>query len=150
MGVRIVVYGVAQPGGSKTAVRTKSGKVVVRDASRGVAEWRKQVAQAAGEAMEGRPLLEGPLVLTVSFAVPRPRSHYGRRGLRPSAPVLPTTRPDLTKLLRAVEDALTGIVWRDDAQVVFQQASKCYDEPARVVIHVDPATSWEGLRRALA
>jgi Holliday junction resolvase RusA-like endonuclease len=102
----------------------------VRDSAKKGAPWRRQVAQAAGEAMNGAGLLDGALSLTVRFWVPRPKGHYGARGLRPSAPVYPTTRPDVTKLLRAIEDACTGIVWRDDAQVVVQHAIKAYGEPA--------------------
>jgi Holliday junction resolvase RusA-like endonuclease len=34
--------------------------------------------------------------------------------------------PDTTKLVRSTEDALKGICWRDDSQVVYQVASKEY------------------------
>jgi len=134
--VTFTVYGVAQPAGSKTAGRTKGGKLFVRDSARKGAPWRQHVAQAAGEAMNGAGLLDGALSLTVRFYVPRPKSHYGARGLRPSAPPYPTTRPDITKLLRAVEDACTGIVWRDDAQVIAQHAIKGYGEPACAEVEV--------------
>ena len=134
--VEFTVYGVAQPAGSKTAGRSKSGKLFVRDSAKGSAPWKRQVAQAAGEAMNGTGLLEGGLSLTVRFYVPRPKSHYGARGLRPSAPDYPTVRPDITKLLRAVEDACTGVVWRDDAQVVAQHAVKGYGEPACAEVEV--------------
>jgi Holliday junction resolvase RusA-like endonuclease len=136
--VSLVVYGVAAPAGSKTLARA-NGKTWVRDSSKRGYQWRRDVAQAAGLATRGRPLLDGPLALAVTFVVPRPKSHYGARGLRPSAPAYPTTRPDVTKLLRAVEDALTGIVWRDDAQVVEQHAWKRYGEPARCELHVELA-----------
>jgi len=43
--------------------------------------------------------------------------------------VFPASRPDLTKLIRSVEDALTGILWRDDAQVISQVALKRYAMP---------------------
>jgi len=134
--VTFTVYGAAQPAGSKTAGVTKGGKVFVRDSARKGTPWRRQVAQAAGEAMNGAGLLDGALSLTVRFYVPRQKSHYGARGLRPSAPDYPTTRPDITKLLRAVEDACTGIVWRDDAQVVAQHAIKGYGEPACAEVEV--------------
>ena len=43
-----------------------------------------------------------------------------------------------TKLIRAVEDALTGIVWRDDAQVAVQKVAKVYgDEPQGAVITIE-------------
>lgn len=135
--VGFTVYGVPQPAGSKVAGRAKDGRMFVRDAAAKSAPWKRQVAQAAGEAMSG-DLLDGPLSLAVVFYVPRPKSHQGRRGLLPSAPPYPATRPDLTKLVRAVEDALTGVVWRDDAQVVRQFAWKAYGEPARVTIEVRP------------
>ena len=110
----------------------------VRDSAKGSRPWKTRVAQAAGEAMNGDGLLDGPLLLTVQFIVPRPKGHYGVRGLRPSAPAYPTVRPDVTKLVRAVEDALTGIVWRDDSQVVSQHAAKVYGEPARCEVQVIP------------
>lgn len=135
-GCSFIVYGVAAPAGSKTVARTKDGRAFVRDASKRSAPWKRQVAQAAGEAMGGADLLKGPLSLTVAVVVPRPKSHFGARGLRPSAPIAPTTRPDLTKYLRGIEDAMTGIVWRDDAQVVTQSAEKRFGEPARVAVRV--------------
>jgi len=137
--VAFTVYGVSQPAGSKTAGRSKSGKMFVRDSAKGSRQWKTQVAQAAGEAVNGGGLLDGALELSVIFTVPRPKSHYGVRGLRPSAPQHPTTRPDVTKLLRAVEDACTGVVWRDDAQVVAQHAYKVYGEPARADVEVRTA-----------
>ena len=130
------VYGLAQPAGSKVAMKTKTGKLLVRDAAKGSRPWKTQVAQAAGEAMNGSGLLDGALELSVIFTVPRPKGHYGVRGLRPSAPEHPTVRPDVTKLLRAIEDACTGIVWRDDAQIVAQHAYKEYGEPARADVRV--------------
>lgn len=137
--VTFTVYGVAQPAGSKTAGRTKDGRTFVRDSAKRGQPWRRQVAQVAGEAVNGGGLLEGPLELSVIFTMPRPKSHYGAHGLRPSAPAYPTTRPDATKLLRAVEDACTGIIWRDDAQVVAQHAYKVYGEPACAQVRVTTA-----------
>lgn len=57
---------------------------------------------------------------------------------RPSAPHYPAVKPDATKLVRAVEDALTGICWRDDAQIVNQDVRKRYADTgsARVEIAI--------------
>lgn len=130
------VHGLAQPAGSKTAGRAKDGRMFVRDSAKRSAPWKQQVATAAGEACAGAELLTGALHLDVTFVVPRPKGHYGKRGLLPSAPIYPTVRPDITKLLRAVEDACTGIIWRDDAQIVSQVAGKQYGEPARCEVTV--------------
>ena len=134
--LQFTVYGEAQPAGSKTAGVSRQGKVFVRDSAKRGQPWRRQVAQVAGAAMNGTGLLDGALELSVIFTVPRPKSHYGARGLRPSAPEHPTKRPDVTKLLRAIEDSLTGIVWRDDSQVVHQHARKRYGEPACCEVRV--------------
>jgi Holliday junction resolvase RusA-like endonuclease len=136
--VEIVVYGIAQPAGSKVPGRTKDGRLFVRDDAKHSRPWKQQVAATAGAQRGNTPTLAGPLSLDVVFYLPRPKGHYGTKGLRPSAPAFPTVRPDATKLLRAVEDALTGIVWRDDAQIVTQTARKRFAEggPARTVIRV--------------
>lgn len=85
----------------------------------------------------GRALITGPVTLRVTFVRPRPAGHYGRTGLRPSAPAHPTVRPDLTKMLRALEDALTGVVWRDDAQVVHLDVVKAYGDRWTTMIEID-------------
>lgn len=64
--------------------------------------------------------LEGPLVLTATFVLPRPKSAPKRR-------VWPTVKPDTDKLLRALCDALTDCgAWLDDAQVVRMSVEKRY------------------------
>lgn len=135
------VVGKPQPAGSKRAVpiRTKAGVIVrdgrvltrVIDANPNSAEWKQQVSSAAraavGDAFE---LLTGPLGLSLEFFSPRPKSHYGtgrRAGvLKQSAPRFPTSKPDLLKLARGVEDALTGVLYRDDSQIVIERLKKQY------------------------
>jgi Holliday junction resolvase RusA-like endonuclease len=46
--------------------------------------------------------------------------------LKGSAPEWPVARPDALKLARAAEDALTGIVWADDAQIVVERLGKVF------------------------
>ena len=137
-----------QPAGSKRAFPIRRGGVVT-----GVATtednlksrpWKDSVAAAAMDALPaGRDeLLTGPLELTIDFYLARHAGHYGsgrnREIVKASAPAWPTTRPDATKLTRAVEDALTGLVWRDDAQVVLQVVRKLYGTPERAEVTVAP------------
>ena len=134
------VLGKAAPAGSKRAFKHPStGRVMVVDANRNAAPWKQQVAGTARDYYDG-PLLDGPLRLAVTFFSPRPKSHYGqgrnRNTVKPAAPDYPTGRPDCTKLLRGVEDALTGVVWKDDAQIVAQHAFKLYGEPERTLIRI--------------
>ena len=122
--IHFTVYGKPEPAGSKRHVG--NGRIV--DTNPSAAEWKRKVAEAAGNAMNGAELLEGPLALTVVFHLTRPKGHYGKKGLRPSAPRRPAVRPDTTKLVRAVEDAMKDVVYRDDAQIVEQFCLKHYTE----------------------
>lgn len=140
--VEFTAFGDAAPAGSKIAGRTKAGGTFVRPASKRQKPWQAEVAKAAGEAMEGRPLLEGPLRIDAIFFRPRPQGHYKLSGGLSAAGErnpYPASAPDTTKLVRAVEDAIQGIVVRNDAQFVKVRATKAWGEPARAMIEVHPA-----------
>jgi crossover junction endodeoxyribonuclease RusA len=143
MRIEFFVPGTPQPGGSKRAFVVNGRAVVTEDAKRN-RPWRNEVASRATDAHRGDPL-EGPLALSVTFSMPRPKGHYGTgrnaAALKPNAPRWHTSRPDRTKLLRALEDALTGILWRDDAQVVAGEVRKLYGRKpgAYVLVEMLPA-----------
>ena len=127
--ITITVYGLPGPQGSKRHV----GNGVMVESSAKVKPWRQDVKHAALAAMElpnatigavqlHRPPLDGALVASMVFTFGRPKGHYrtGRNAhlLRDSAPLRPAVYPDLSKILRSTEDALTGVVWADDQRVV--------------------------------
>lgn len=121
--VTISVAGTPAPQGSKRHVG--GGRMI--EMSKALPPWREAVRAEAQRAMEGRPVLEGPLMVEIHFRLPRPKGHYGARGLRPSAPPLPDKKPDIDKLARAVLDGCkTGGVYGDDSQVVHLVARKVY------------------------
>jgi Holliday junction resolvase RusA-like endonuclease len=146
--LRFTVLGKPQPAGSKRAFAIRkggvpTGQIAVTDDNPAAKSWQQEIRVAARQAMVeigDHALLDGPLELRAWFYTPRPRRHYrtGRNAhlLRDDAPAYPIVRPDTTKLLRGLEDALTGVSWRDDAQVVVQTARKFYDEPARTMVEV--------------
>lgn len=131
-----LVRGLPVPQGA--LVRSPHGGLYHRDARR-LEDWRHAIAAAAAGAIDGPPI-EGPVSVSVDFVFPRPQSHYlpanSRRPepeLRPGAPVHHSGAPDVDKLLRALLDALTGVVIRDDGQVAITRASKLYETPERPV-----------------
>lgn len=129
--ITFTVLGKPEPAGSKRAfVNPKTGKAIVTDANAKSKPWKQEVAARAHEAMQGRSVMTGPLHMTLVFRVARPKGHYGSGRnagtLKQSAPLFPTSKPDVTKLVRGVEDAMTGVVYRDDAQVHWQNARKVY------------------------
>lgn len=104
-----------------------------------IRSWKSEVAQTAAEHFRGE-LLDGPLELELTFYSVRPAGHSGTGRnagkLKDSAPEFPITRPDALKMARLVEDALQGVIYRDDSQIVDEHLYKRYGEPARCVIRV--------------
>lgn len=138
------VEGVPAPQGSKKAVPHRTtGRIMMIDVnSPTLKAWRGMVTRAATNALAWNPspeLKTGPLVVEVVFFLPRPKSHRrtGRNAnlLRDDARDFPG-KPDLDKLVRAVFDAMTAVVWTDDSQVVSVQASKVFAEDFEPGAHV--------------
>jgi Holliday junction resolvase RusA-like endonuclease len=125
--LEIVVYGRPAPQGSKRHVG--GGRMI--ESSKHVKPWRDDVKAAAEAAIADRlgalfPL-DAPLAVRMVFTMPKPASAPKRRRTWPSR------IPDVSKLIRSTEDALTGAgVWADDARVVE------YDRAAKVFPGEDP------------
>jgi Holliday junction resolvase RusA-like endonuclease len=147
--LRFSVRGIAKTAGSKKFVGLikhgpRAGRAILTDDSGEKGRlWRASVQQAAVEVFKGE-LIESAVRVRCDFYFIRPRSHYGsgrNEGvLRSSAPAHHLVKPDGTKLWRAVEDALTGIIWRDDSIVVSQLVNKHYGPENRVDIAIELLT----------
>lgn len=119
--LELIVIGVPGPQGSKRHVG--HGRMI--ESSAKVKPWRDAVAWACREAMAGAPPLSGPVVCQMVFVFPRPKSR--------KKTALHDRKPDLSKLIRSTEDAMTtGGVWEDDARVTaYLDSGKEYaDTPA--------------------
>lgn len=133
------VSGIPAPGGSKSFMGfSKKGRAILMDAGgKRNKTWRAVVAMTARAV--AKEILEGPIELTCEFTMPRPKKHFytdkKRLGkLRSDAPHFHIFAPDTTKLLRSTEDAMKGITWVDDSQVVRQFAGKIYgDKPGCLI-----------------
>lgn len=143
------VQGVPATSGSKRAFpfRRKDGSlgVNVTPDNKRSKPWMAAVASAARDAYQGE-LLRGPIEIEVMFYMVRPKSHMRTSrlgGLRDSAPQFPALKPDLSKLVRAIEDAMRGVIFNDDAQVVSIVALKRYWDSASAVIKVRLLTNGE-------
>lgn len=122
------VVGLPAPQGSLRAF-ARGGRAFVTADNAKTRPWKDAVAWSARQAVS-EPYA-GAVVVSLVFTMPRPKGHYGAKGLLPSAPAWPHKKPDIDKLCRAVLDALTEArVWLDDSQVVGLSAQKRYgDEP---------------------
>ena len=94
--LKIWVLGVPVPQGS----HTKNRAGAIYDQAKGLKSWRRTVHYEAVEiarCSSWRCAMDEPVHLAMIFYLPR-----GKTVIRAE----PTTRPDLSKLVRAVEDAL--------------------------------------------
>ncbi|MFG1794191.1 RusA family crossover junction endodeoxyribonuclease [Nocardia sp. NPDC049149] len=109
---RCFVPGIPAPQGSKRHV----GKGRMVESSKELGPWRAQVALAVHSL--GWPLHEGAVGVDLMFVMPRPKS-------TPKSKTPPATRrPDADKLARAILDAVTGVVFSDDSQVIDLRSRK--------------------------
>lgn len=141
--IKFSVIGIPQTAGSKRAFPFKRGDgslgVRVSDDNPKGANWKQAVAYSALESLNGhRGLLTGALSVTMTFYRPRPAGHFGKNGLNKAglSQLAPVSRPDVLKLARAAEDALTSVLWRDDSQIVEEHLFKHWGEPARMEIEI--------------
>ena len=137
------VAGDPKPGGSKTAFPLRRNGVFIRsmivDASGPKGKnWRKMVSAEGKIAMHGQPLWECPVKVTFSFIRERPKSHLNSKGeVKKQFSKYPLSKPDCLKLARSAEDALTNVVWVDDAQVCDMILSKRYGTVPGVQIEIE-------------
>lgn len=118
--IEFTVYGLPAPQGSKRYVG--NGRMI--ESSKKVRPWREAVKWAAREAMAAAGIaspLDAPLVASMTFTMPRPKS-------APKSRRHADRKPDLSKLIRSTEDALTdaGLIADDARIVMFDRAAKVY------------------------
>lgn len=152
---RVVVYGRAPTKGSVRAFIPKraDGSLVLRPDGQPVVVKNDQGGRDAEQRMAGiAAACAGEMArlglgvhggaVEVEFTVfrLRPKGHHGSGRnagvLKESAPAFPTARPDVDKHARAIMDALHGVVWRDDSQVVEVLGRKRFGEPERLELAV--------------
>jgi crossover junction endodeoxyribonuclease RusA len=125
MALEIVVYGKPAPGGSKKYMgKSGDGKAIIAPANARTEVWRSNVTQAVGRLMTdwgNPPPLEGKLLVSMVFSFLRPKSVSKTK--RPFM----TVKPDVSKLCRSTEDALTDAkFWADDCLVGYDRLDKVY------------------------
>jgi len=130
-------------GSTRSFQHAKTGKVVTLGMSTSTRSWQARVAAFAAEHWTGG-VSDKPIYVTCVAVLDRPKCHCGTgknsARLKDDAPYYPTghNTGDVDKLLRAVLDGLTGVVFRDDCQVVQATTRKRY-------VHKDDADGALGM-----
>ena len=117
------IEGIPAPQGSKNAYQ-RGGRIVLVEASKKLKPWRDVVKSAFIQAAADDDIYQTANLdknmgvgIYITFHLPKPKTVKR---------LWPTVKPDLDKLVRAVLDAGTGVLWVDDAQVRFIEARKIY------------------------
>lgn len=99
--------------------------------------YKAYVKLLATQAMkeQGFTMIDGPCCLDIMafFEVPKSKSKkFKERALLGLE--RPTKKPDLSNIVKGIEDALNGLAYKDDSSIVFLSVAKCYSEVPRVEV----------------
>lgn len=99
--------------------------------------YENLVGWTAQQVMRGRPLLAGALIVVISADIAIPKSKPKKwRAQALARQIQPVTKPDLDNIVKGICDALNGVVYVDDSQIVELQIAKLYSERPRVTIRI--------------
>lgn len=141
MYVTFFVPGIPKPKGSKNAfvLPAKNGKkpraVIVDQKGPELKRWASQVAWEA-DRFRPHTLFDGPVKLECYFRLPPPKA------LPKSKASYAIKKPDFDKLVRTVCDALSGVIYHDDSQIVESVICKRYDDSPGVEITVSSGPDY--------
>jgi len=123
----------ANPVGKQRARYAKRGNFVQTYTPDKTRNYETLIKEAAIEAMGSSEPLETPVTLYLYIRAPIPKSLPKKRieaclnGLEK-----PIKKPDASNVLKSVEDAMNGVVYKDDSQIVNIHVSKVYSSVSGV------------------
>ena len=132
--IEFIVPGIPVPQGRPRFV--KMGNLVkVYDPQKSV-NYKKLIKEAA-EKYKPLNLIEEPVDLILFFSLPIPKAfNKAKRKLALDYDIFPLGKPDVDNLAKGVIDALTGIIWKDDSQIIYLGVGKGYGEEPSVEIEI--------------
>lgn len=104
--------------------------------------YESRIALAGHQAMAGAPVLEQACAVKLEIYVQVPASWSKKKQAAAlNGEVLPTTKPDIDNVEKAIFDGLNGVVWKDDVQVTDVIKKKRYSATPQVIVTVEPRTT---------
>ena len=136
---QIVFHVPGTPVGKGRPRAAKRGKHITLYTPEKTVSYEGKVALAASQAMVGRQLLDGPVVVCLDIHMPVPASWSRKARAEALADIAPPAKkPDADNVLKAICDAINGVVWIDDVQVVDCVIRKRYRETPGVQVEIKP------------
>lgn len=115
----------------------RRGKFVTTYTPEKTASYENLIRVKAEQAMEGRPLFDGPVEVSIRLIVTPPAS-WSQKKQREAleGQIRPTSKPDIDNVLKGIMDACNEIVFKDDKQAVAVSINKQYGTVARAAVEV--------------
>ena len=130
--VRFVVPGEAR--GKQRPRATKGGRMYTPAET---VNAEAHVKMQAFLAMDGKPPMKGPLTAHFAVTVGVPASWSKKKQQAALiGDLYPTGKPDLDNIVKLFCDAMNGVVYDDDKQIVSLTVSKFYGDVAQTAISV--------------
>lgn len=100
------------------------------------ATFKKQLRALATEMYHDAPV-EGEIYLKVAFYRKIQKSISKKEhDRRASGAHRPIVKADLSNYLKSFEDALNGVLWKDDAMIVHEEIDKYYSDKPRIEVEI--------------
>lgn len=104
--------------------------------------YKAYVRMLATQAMKdtGFEMIDGPCLLSINafFEIPKSKSKRFREAAL-KGDERPTKKPDLSNIIKGIEDSLNGLTYKDDACIVHLACQKFYSDNPRVEVFVTAA-----------
>lgn len=104
---------------------TRAGHAFTPEKTR---NYEALVTMLAAEAMNGASPVDDPIAMDIVAVFPQPKSWpKWKRKLAEQGLIAYTTRPDEDNIGKSISDAINGIVYVDDAQIVRKTVTKLFE-----------------------
>lgn len=131
-------------GKGRPKVASRGGRFAQLYTPEKTANYEGLVAHSGQVAMNGRDLIAGAVSVRLDIRLPVPASWSKRRQSQAlDGQVLPTKKPDIDNVEKAIFDGLNGVVWNDDVQVVEVTKRKRYSAVPGVQVEIREVTEGE-------
>lgn len=131
-------------GKGRPKVASRGGKFAQLYTPEKTANYEGLVAHAGQVAMNGRDLIAGAVSVQLDIRLPVPASWSKRKQNEAlDGQLLPTKKPDIDNVEKAIFDGLNGVVWNDDVQVVDVTKRKRYSAVPGVRVVIREVTECE-------
>ena len=124
----------------------RRGRGVVAYEKKEMKVWRAECSKLISEAFETEKLIEAPLLIDVSFYIQPPKYISSKKKFKEkleAEEIFCGKKPDIDNYLKALLDSMTGIVFKDDGQVVECRARKLYSLKPKIEFIIEEISENE-------